>query len=392
MNAHNDTDLWIVCDTLLTPFQAHDACALHVREGRICEILCADTVRRFPPEKIIHEPGAVVAPGFVDVHIHGAQGRDLMDGTLESLEAVSETLARHGTTSFLATTLSAPDTDTEVALRGYAAHSGRVASGARPLGIHMEGPFLNPLRRGTHNPGYLRSSDPRALRRFVEWSGGSIRKMTVAPEMDPGLELTREAIKHGIHVSIGHTDATYAQTEAAIEAGALQATHTFNAMRPFHHREPGVIGAVLNDPRVFAEVIADGIHVHPSAVLLLLKSKGVDRIQLVTDGLSAVDMPDGRYPLGDKTIVVQQGQCRDPDGTLAGSILTLDRAVHNLVEWFDLPASEAITAASASPARAIHMDKSHGIVAPGAAADLVFLDQELQVRKTMVGGRIVYSR
>jgi N-acetylglucosamine-6-phosphate deacetylase len=315
-----------------------------------------------------------------------------MDGTLESLEAVSETLARHGTTSFLATTLSAPDGDTEAALRGYAAHSGKIASGARPVGIHMEGPFLNPLRRGTHDAGHLRQADAGALQRFVEWSAGNLRKITVAPEMDPGLELTREATRHGIHVSIGHTDATYAEAEAAIDAGALHATHTFNAMRPFHHREPGVIGAVLNDPRVFAEVIADGVHVHPSALHLLVKSKGVDRILLVTDGLSAVDMPDGLYPLGDKTIVVEQGQCRDPDGKLAGSTLTLDRAVRNLVEWFDLPVGEAITAASASPARAIHMDRSLGIVAPGASADLVFLDQDLQVLKTMVAGRIVYSR
>lgn len=177
-----------------------------------------------------------------------------------------------------------------------------------------------------------------------------------------------------------------------MDAGARHATHTFNAMRPFHQREPGILGHVLTDERVFAEVICDGIHVHKTALRLLLSLKGVDRALLITDGLSAVDMPDGRYPLGDKVIVVQRGECRDPEGRLAGSNLTLDRAVRNLVRWFDMPLNEALSAASASPARSMNLSEVKGIIAPGADADFVFLNADLEVVRTMIAGRTVYSR
>jgi N-acetylglucosamine-6-phosphate deacetylase len=172
----------------------------------------------------------------------------------------------------------------------------------------------------------------------------------------------------------------------------MVATHTFNAMRPLHHREPGILGVVLTDDRLYAEVIADGVHVHPLALRLLLRAKGVDRTLLVTDGVSAVDMPDGQYPLGDKTVVVRGNECRDSDGALAGSTLTLDRAVRNLVNWLDMPVHQAVATATAVPALSLRITASKGILAPEADADLVFLDSALRVTKTMVGGRIVYSR
>jgi N-acetylglucosamine-6-phosphate deacetylase len=256
----------------------------------------------------------------------------------------------------------------------------------------MEGPFLNPACRGTHDARYLKPADVSAFRHFREVSGECILKITVAPEMDGGFALIREATAAGIQVSIGHSDATVEQARAAVEAGARHATHTFNAMRPFHQREPGILGQVLTDDRVFAEVICDGIHVHATALRLLLRSKGVDRTILITDGLSAVDMPDGRYPLGDKIIVLERGECRDAEGRLAGSTLTLDRAVRNLVHWFDVPLHEALIVASTTPARSMQMGEKKGILTSGTDADLVFLDANLQVVKTMVGGRIVYSR
>jgi N-acetylglucosamine-6-phosphate deacetylase len=383
--------VWVRCETLFTPFQRRSDCFLLIEESKIQAILPVSEVSDVP-EHSVHVPGAVVAPGFIDLHVHGARGRDFMDGTLESLETLSETLARHGTTSFLPTTLSAPDPSTEVALRGFAQHRNRITSGAVPLGIHMEGPFLNPACRGTHDARYLKPTDLSAFRRFREISEDSILRMTIAPEMDEGLALIREATRAGIQISIGHSDATAAQARAAVDAGAHHATHTFNAMRPFHQREPGILGHVLTDERVFAEVICDGIHVHATALRLLLRVKGVDRTVLITDGLSAVDMPDGRYPLGDKIIVVAGGECRDTEGRLAGSTLTLDRAVRNLVHWLDVPLHEALTAASATPARSMNMGGTKGIIAPGTDADLVFLDADLQVIKTMIGGRIVYAR
>jgi N-acetylglucosamine-6-phosphate deacetylase len=384
--------VWVRCDTLFTPFQRHRDCYVQIGDGKILGLHTESQAMKVPDRNVLHVPGALVAPGFVDLHIHGARGRDFMDGTMDSLQTLSETLARHGTTCFLPTTMSAPEPDILSALRGFVLHRKRIEAGAVPLGIHMEGPFLNPVCRGTHDARYLKPADVLSLRRWREVSQNSILKITVAPEMDRNLALVREAAAAGIQISIGHSNATVEQARSAVDAGARQATHTFNAMRPFHQREPGILGQVLTDERVFTEVICDGIHVHPTALRLLLTLKGVDRMLLITDGLSAIDMPDGSYPLGDKMIVVERGECHDPEGRLAGSTLTLDRAVRNLVEWFDLPLHEALTAASATPARSMGIIGEKGVVAPGADADLVFLDAGLNVMKTMVGGRIVYSR
>jgi N-acetylglucosamine-6-phosphate deacetylase len=389
MAPQNDRPFKIRCPRIYTPDSVLTDSVLTIAGGRIAGIAPAlDSA----DGEVIEETTAVVAPGFVDLHIHGARGRDVMDGTLDALEAMSSALAAHGTTAFLATTLSAPYSDTEHALRGYDAHHARVGEGARPIGIHMEGPYLNPVRRGTHDASYLRQADVPAFRRFLEISRGAVKKMTVAPEMDHGLELIRAAVASGVQISIGHSDATVEQARAAVDAGALHATHTFNAMRPFQQRDPGILGLVLTDDRVYAELIADGVHVHFAAVDLLLRAKGAERTILITDGLSAVDMPDGRYPLGDKTIVLQAGECHDADGRLAGSVLTLDRAVRNLVEILGIPLEKALSAASAVPARSMGMGAHKGVIAPGADADLVFLDEELRVMKTMVAGRIVYER
>jgi N-acetylglucosamine-6-phosphate deacetylase len=391
MVAQNDREIWIRCGTLHTPFQTQTDAVLHIVKGKIKQILASSELTPVSSSNVIHEPESIVVPGFIDLHVHGARGRDVMDGTLESLQTLSSSLASHGTTSFLATTLSAPDSDLEVALRGFTAHRQKV-DGARALGIHLEGPYLNPARRGTHNTSHIRRADLQAFRRLVQFSGNTIRKITLAPEMDDDLRVTREATALGIQISIGHSDATAEQAKAAADNGATVATHTFNAMRPLHQREPGILGVVLTDDRLFAEVIADGVHVHPLALRLLLRAKGVDRTLLVTDGVSAVDMPDGHYPLGDKTVVVRGNECRDSDGALAGSTLTLDRAVRNLVNWLDMPIQQAVAAATAVPARSLRITASKGILAPEADADLVFLDSELRVTKTMVGGRIVYSR
>jgi len=380
-------ELSIRCRKVCTPSHVLTDCVLRIASGRIAEVVTGAHAERVPASA---EAAAVVAPGFIDSHVHGARGRDVMDGTVESLAAMSAALAAHGTTSFLATTLSAPYSDTEHALRAYAAHHCRIAEGALPIGVHMEGPYLNPVRKGTHDASFLRQTDVPAFTRFLEASGNTVRKITVAPEMDHGLELIREASARGIQVSLGHSDATLDEARAAVEAGARQATHTFNAMRPFHQREPGILGLVLTDERVYTEVIADGVHVHFAALGLLLRLKGPERTILVTDGTSAVDMPDGRYPLGDKQIVLERGECRDPDGTLAGSVLTLDRAVRNLVSVLRVPLCDALTAASATPARSLGLGGRKGVIAPGADADLVFLDEELRVVKTMVAGRVVY--
>ncbi len=383
---------WVLCDVLYTPYQRRTDWLLQIQQGKIRRMLPVSEAGAVPRDRLIHLPNALVAPGFIDLHVHGAAGADLMDGTSATIEKVAKALVRFGTTSFLATTMSGPDADLERAVRGMADHSHKVTGGARPIGIHLEGPFLNPLHRGTHCAASLKRADRQTLLRLVELSGKRVRRLTIAPEMDPGCELIREAAQLGIVVSLGHSDATERQARSAVDAGATQVTHTFNAMRPFHQREPGILGVALTDDRVFAEVIADGVHTRPGTLDLLLRVKGVDRIPLVTDGSSGVGMPDGTYPLGGKLVTVKDGECRDSEGHLAGSVLTLDRAVRNLIEWLDVPLHEALIMASATPARSMRMGDTTGMISPNADADLVFLDRNLQVLQTMVAGRIVYVR
>ena len=383
-------EVWVHCDTLFTPYQRRRDWLLQIADGKIRRMLPAAEIGGALPANLLHEPDAIVAPGFIDLHVHGAVGHDFMDGTAASLQAASAALARHGTSSFLATTLSAANDSIEAAICGLGHHSKLALDGARLIGIHMEGPYINPLRRGTHDASWVKKAEVHEFLRLVEFSKNTIRRLTIAPEMDPGLELIRQASALGIQVSLGHSDATVEEARAAVDAGARHATHTFNAMRPFHQREPGILGAALTDDRVYTEIIADGIHVHAAALQLLLRVKGVDHAPLVTDGSSATDMPDGRYPLGDKIIVVENGVCRDNEGRLAGSTLTLDRAVRNLVDWLDVPLHEALTAASATPARSMRMGDRRGIISPGLDADLVFLNRDLQVIQTMVAGRVVY--
>ena len=392
MQPRNDQEIWIRCATLYTPFELRRDWCLQLVSGKIRQMVPASEMPSVAADRLLYDPEGIVVPGFIDLHVHGARGADVMEGTAKSLETISEALAAHGTTSFLPTTISAPDSDTEHALRGFSAHSNEIGDGAQPLGVHMEGPYLNPVRRGAHSSKHLRVPDLTTFRRFVDISGNCVTKITVAPEIDDGLALINEAIGRGIYVSIGHSDATCEQALAAVEAGAHHATHCFNAMRPFHQREPGILGVVLTDDRVYAELIADGVHVHWNAVSLLLRVKGVDRTILITDGISAVDREDGFYQLGNINIEVRQGECRNEEGHLAGSILTQDRAVRNLVQETDLPLHEAVTAATVTPARSIGMGHRKGIVAPGYDADLTLLDSSLAVRKTIVGGRVVYSK
>lgn len=381
---------WVLCDTLFTPFQRRTDWLLEISHGKIRRTARAGSIEEINPENLIHLPGAIVAPGLVDLHVHGASGHDFMEASEDSLQAISQALARHGTTAFLATTMSAEDERLEAVLRAFAGNRRHLKNGAAAIGIHMEGPYLNPSRRGAHNAACLKKPDVAGFHRLVDISGNTIRRVTVAPEIDPDFALIQAAAAVGIRVSLGHSDATDQQARAAVEAGAREITHTFNAMRPFHQREPGIIGVALTDPRLYTEIIADGIHVHPTALKLLLQTKGVDRTLLVTDGSSAAGMPDGEYPLGGDVIQVKQGVCRDRHGTLAGSTLTLDRAIRVLVERLEIPFHEALIAASATPARCTGIE-SKGMINPGADADLVFFANDLSVLQTMVAGRIVYS-
>ena len=333
----------------------------------------------------------LLAPGFIDVHIHGALGRDVMEGTAEALEAISGFLAAHGTTSFLATTVTASPIATLQAVEALGRQVDRPLPGARMLGLHLEGPFINPEKRGAHSAEHIRRPSTLILEQLLARSGNRIKLITLAPEVEGGLELIRFARSRGVVVSLGHSNATLEETMAAIDLGAGNATHLFNAMRGFGHRDPGILGAVLTTPRIRAEVIADGVHVSPAAVDLCLRCKGAGRMILISDAVSATGMPEGRYRLADTEITLSDGICRTADGTLAGSILTQDQALRNMVRWSDLPVQTVLGMLTRNPAQSLGVAAGKGTLAAGHDADMVLLDRNLQVHTTIVQGEVSHT-
>jgi N-acetylglucosamine-6-phosphate deacetylase len=340
----------------------------------------------------------LIVPGFIDMHIHGAAGHDLMEGTPEALAAVATYLARHGTTSYLATTVTASLERTLHAAGGIAesirsSHGSPAASdkipGAHPLGIHFEGPFLNIKKRGAHPASQIRKPSTEILERLLDAAEGTARVFTLAPELQGALTVLELARSRGLRVGIGHSNATHEEAERAIAAGATHAVHMYNAMRPFGHRDSGIIGAVLVDDRAYAELICDGIHVETTAIQLLVKTKGLDRLMLVSDSLSGAGMPDGNYRLGNFTVHVAGGVSRTIEGNLAGSTLTLDAAVRNLSTFTGFSYRECLPCATLNPARLLGLEKQKGVIAPGADADLAILDRDFHVTQTYVGGRPV---
>lgn len=333
----------------------------------------------------------ILLPGFVDLHIHGSAGADVMDATPESLEKMGRFLVRHGVTGFYATTVTASHSDT---LEAVANVSRFVKSsqpiGARVLGVHLEGPYISPQFPGAQNPAYLR---PPSAEEFEELlAAGPVRLITLAPELQGADTLIAMALAAGVRVVLGHTAATYEEAVAGFDAGISQATHTFNAMTGLHHRRPGTVGAVLSDDRVYAQLIADGIHVHPAAMRILGRCKGPARTLLISDAIRAAGMPPGRYEMGRLPVIVQDGACRLEDGTLAGSVLTLDAALRNVMSATGWPLALAWPMTSLSQAQAMGVDNEVGRIRAGAYADLTLLDADAQVVATMVGGRLAYLR
>jgi N-acetylglucosamine-6-phosphate deacetylase len=333
-----------------------------------------------------------VVPGFIDVHIHGAGGYDVMDTSVEALAAITSSVATHGTTSLLATTVTASEQSTCRAVEAVAARMERANAGppgskpsAQILGVHFEGPFISRARRGVHPEEWIAAPSISLFRRLLASAKGTARVVTLAPEL-PGAEaLIADALQAGLVVSLGHTDASYAEAMAAISCGARHAAHVFNAMRPFSHRETGVLGAILTSPGVTAELIADGVHVDDAAIRILLAAKGTQGVILVSDGIAATGMPDGKYRLGTFDVNVANGVARNSEGKLAGSTLTLDRALRHMVT-LGIPLHEALPMLTANPARLLGLEQRKGNLVPGADADLVLLDDQLNVTAVMTRG------
>jgi N-acetylglucosamine-6-phosphate deacetylase len=334
--------------------------------------------------------GLTLLPGFIDVHVHGALGHEVMDADADGLAQMARFLAGHGVTSFLPTTWTGPRDRTLAALECIAEtmRRPRPPGAARILGAHMEGPYLNPKRAGAQDPAKMRPPEPGELERFLDV--GIVRLMTVAPELPTNGPVLDELRRRGITASAGHTDATYAQMVEAVERGVRHATHTYNAMRPLHHRDPGTVGACLTLDALRCELIADGHHVDPVAMDVLLRARGITGVVLVSDAVRPAGLPEGLHPLDDRTVEVRDGSVRLPDGGLAGSVLTLDRALRNLADATGRDFAELWPTASANAANSIGVSDRKGRFEAGLDADLVLLDADATVQAAIVEGEPAY--
>jgi N-acetylglucosamine-6-phosphate deacetylase len=335
--------------------------------------------------------GRALLPGFVDVHFHGAVGHELMDGDPEGLVAIARFAATRGTTSFLATTWTASREQTAAALGAVqvAMDAPRPPDAARLLGAHMEGPHLNPARAGAQDAAHMRPPDPDELRAHLDT--GVVRLMTLAPELAANGPLLDELRDRGITASAGHTDATYADMVAAVARGLAHATHTYNAMRPLHHRDPGCVGACLTLDGLRCELIADNHHVDPVAMDILVRARGAEGVVLVSDAVRPTGLPDGDYRLDHRVVHVKDDTVRLDDGGLAGSVLTLDRALVNLRAATGLGVDVLWPAASANAARSAGADARKGRLGVGLDADLVLLEDDGTVALTVVEGEVAYA-
>jgi N-acetylglucosamine-6-phosphate deacetylase len=372
---------------LITPEEQVDDATVVIVDGRIVQ-----AGREAPPKGVEERDltGSIVAPGLIDLHVHGGGGFSLIEGEARQTAGFAGWAVAHGITAFLPTLVpDDPKRMLKVIQSTVAAAEG--LDGAKSLGMNLEGPFLNPSRCGALNPDLLRTPDLAEFRGFIDAAGGRLRIMTLAPELSNAERVIAEAGNAGIAVALGHSNATYEEAASAFALGLRHVTHCFNAMRPFDHRDPGCAGAALTSPDVTCELIADGVHVHPAATAMLLRLKGVEKTVLVSDGIPATGLADGAFELQGQRIEVRNGVALRADGTLAGSAMPLDAMVRNLVHLKLATVPEAIRMATLNPASVVGIDDRKGRLAPGYDADLVVLSPELEVEMTFVGGRLVYE-
>lgn len=365
-----------------------------VADKKIHAIIPNQDIKKFPDAELIEFPeNYFLVPGFIDMHVHGANGSDVMDATSEALSTISAALAKEGTTAFLATTMTAGSEKIEATLKAVNSYmrEQEKTKGAKILGVHLEGPFLSPKKVGAQRADDILLPKKEYIEKWQKLSDNVIKLVTLAPELTGSELFIKYLVENNIIASIGHTDATYAQTMSGVDAGATHATHLFNAMRGIHQREPGAVTAILLSEKVMAELILDGVHLDPAIVRLVLKLKGKEKIILVTDAMRAKCLRAGVYDLGGQAVTVEDDVASLADGTLAGSVLKMNSALKNFMEFTGASLVDAIECTSLNPARALGIDKNTGSIAEGKNADLVVLDEQFNVVLTMCEGSVVNS-
>jgi len=373
---------------VITPLEIVDEADVLIEDGAILAV--GPSLARGETCEVIDASGKIVAPGFVDIHVHGSAGHDTMDSTRAAIQGMAKYLVSHGVTSFCPTTMTAAAADIMKAVQAVHECQQNPVDGAQPLGVHLEGPYIDAAKKGAQPAQHVRTATRLDYQGF--FSLGNIRLISLAPEIEENRPLIGYARKRGASVAVGHSSATFEQVAEAVKLGLNQATHTFNQMEGIHHRKPGTVGAALMLDEMYAQFIADGVHLHPAIVKMIVRLKGPGKAALITDAIRGAGMPDGEYELGGQPIVVKEGAVRLADGTLAGSTLTMDRGVRNIAAFAGRPLAECIQMATLTPARAIGVASRKGSLEPGKDADIVLLTPDLEVAATMVGGRVVYER
>jgi N-acetylglucosamine-6-phosphate deacetylase len=381
----------IVGGMAVTPSQVIEESLVLVEDGCVAWVGRGSENEPPPGARHLDARGLIVAPGFIDTHVHGSDGFDVMEADADGIRAVGAHLATFGVTAWLPSTVSARHEALLRAVTHCREAWERPGRGAQIVGLHVEGPYINPVRKGAQPAEGIRDPDPEECRELLAAAGGLTRVMTLAPEIPGGLDLVRLLRQEGVIASLGHSDADYDTALAAIEAGATHATHLFNAMPPLHHRKPGLAAAALNERELIAEVIADGHHLAPETVRLAFRAKGADGVCLITDATAAVGRPEGVHTLGSHTVIVRGDLCLLADGTIAGSLLTMNRAAANAVAFSGCSLADAIKMATLVPAAIAGCADRKGSLDPGKDADLVLLRPDFTVAATMIGGEIVFQ-
>jgi len=374
---------------VLTPTQELEKVVILIQDEKIKKIVNWNDI----PQNwdVLSYPNAIAVPGFIDIHTHGYGGYDATSGSERDLIEMGKAVLKHGVTSFLPTAMTASKNTILNACIALRKAIKCYKKSAEIIGLHLEGPYLSKAKTGAQNKEFIKNPDIKEMKEFVRASGNNIRRITIAPELPGALELIRHVRKLGITVAIGHTNATYEEAIEGFNSGATICNHFYNGMRGFHHRDPGVIGACLEREDIYVEVITDMIHVHPAALKIAIKAKGLDKILFITDSISATGLPDGEYMLGGLKIVVKNGVSRvKATGSLAGSTLTMDVAIRNAITNLGLSLKDAVRMATLNPANALDLP-DHGRLAPNCVANITVINPKIDILATIVKGELFYE-
>lgn len=374
---------------VITPYEILFQQAISIENNIIVAIDYEDRFNEKEYEEIIDGKDNFIAPGFIDIHNHGNSGYDFMDATEEAIDEITRFHLKNGVTSTLGTIITSSDENIERAiinLREYENKKDR----AQILGIHLEGPFFNLLKKGAQPDKYIKDPYLKGMKKYNELSQGKLKMVSLAPELDGAIPLISYLKNENIIVAMAHSNATFNEAKKGVDYGITVATHLYNGMRSFTHREPGIIGVSLTDERVYCELINDGVHLHQGAVSMAMKMKGIDKIVLVSDAMRAAGLEDGQYELGGQKVFVKEGAARLENGSLAGSTLNLRDSVYNMVKWMDIPIQDAVRMASLNPAKAIKIDDRKGSIEIGKDADLILFDKNINIKAGIVGGNITW--